>query len=120
MQIHTAGGVTNTTGTDHYSNGYWWRARVSADAEEQGLPMSDIGLFLEFELPPGMKSAPSGLCGAAAVGPAITMTLSVASAQAGAELNWWKESETARDVLVNPLSDGANWGFTSFPLYVTL
>ena len=106
MQIDAAGNDTELFGSQHYSDGYWWCARLDLSREEKGPPASDIGMFLRFALPPGVARAGSGLVGAAAVGPVMHFTLSVGTARRGGEPTWDAGSCSVRYISARPLYKG--------------
>ena len=119
MQIDAAGNATSVFGSKHYSDGYWWSAQLDLRTEEKGPPQSDIGLYLFFDLPPGVTCASSGLVGAAAVGPVMNFTLVVAAVQFGGKPTWDAGVYRAVVATARPLrkttGPGSALGWTWFP-----
>ena len=120
MQINAAGDATVAWGSSFYSNGLWWGIKLDVSVEEKCPPDSDVGLYLRFELPPGVVRAPCGLVGAAAVGPTALMAVSVAGAQpGGAQPSWDAGTGKSAHFCARPLyletGSGCCWGWPGFP-----
>ena len=109
--------TTAVNGTQRYFAGAWWSARLSTAAAEEGLPKSDIGIYLRASLPPGVIRAASGLVGDAAMGPLIHYEPAVAAASGAGEPTWetWASAPDGTPMKFMYVTSGVDvWGWPCF------